>query len=230
MSHHFIGVLLLGPLFFLLLFSSCANLKSGQYVILGQSDSVAKLSKEFDIPPWELESVNKGKNFSPGEWIFIPLKRGILPNIIGKNGPSNLYSFIDSGEFIWPVPSSQRISSGFGFRWGREHNGIDIAGRVGSHILSTGEGTVVYAGREYAGFGNMIVIAHRYGLFSIYAHNKSNSVKKGMRVHKGQVIGLLGKSGRATGPHLHFEIRRDGNPLDPIAIISKPNVNFFAKN
>ncbi len=190
---------------------------------------MAKLSREFDVPQRELELANWGKSFSEGEWVFIPLKSGILPNILSRRGPNGLYSFIDSGEFIWPVPSSQHITSSFGRRWGREHNGIDIAGRAGSNIISTSDGVVIYAGREYAGFGNMVVIAHRYGLFSIYAHNKANLVRKGIRVHKGQVIATLGRTGKATGPHLHFEIRRDGNPLDPIAIISKPSVNSYAK-
>ena len=217
--------LLLATLFL----SGCSHMRSGHYIVLDNEDSVLKLSKEFNIPTWELEDANRGKKFSSGEWIFVPIKRGLVDEIADRS-PSSYTAFADSGDFIWPVPASKKISSPFGKRWGRPHNGIDIVARRGAHILSTSDGVVIYSGNDYNGFGNMIIVAHRWGLFSIYAHNQKNFVKKNQKVYKGQVIAKLGNTGRSTGPHLHFEVRRNGRPIDPVTILSKPIKGVYAKN
>ena len=208
---------------------SCSSVRSGLYVKLEDRDNLASLSKEYDVPKWELKELNKGKQFSRGNWIFVPQKKGILKTARYGRGPSSVELLGKTGEFIWPVPSSKKITSSFGKRWGKNHNGIDIPGRRGSHILSTGDGVVVYSGRDYSGFGNMIIIAHKFGVFSIYAHNQKNYISKGEKVHKSQVIGTLGSSGRSTGPHLHFEFRRDGKPIDPLIVFAKNKSRMFAR-
>lgn len=200
----------------LFFFVSCGSLKSGKYIKLESGDSLESIATEFKVPNWIIQASNQGKNFQPGEWIFVPLNRGIL-----GDGVSSPFTNYKGGEFIWPVPSAKKVSSKFGRRWGKGHDGIDIPARSGSHILAVNDGVVVYSGSGFGGYGNVMILSHRYGFFSLYAHNKVNYLKKGQTVHKGQVIAQVGSTGKSTGPHLHFEIRRDGKALNPQFILSK---------
>lgn len=191
---------------------SCASVGSGHYVQLDPGESLETLSKRFDVPLWKLKAANRGRRIASSEWVFVPLGRGLM------GAATNNYdteTYLSSGHFAWPVPSSKRISSGFGRRWGRAHEGIDIAARKGSHIIAADDGVVVYAGSELGGYGNIVVIGHEGGYFTIYAHNNRNHVRKGQKVYRGQVIAEVGASGRATGPHLHFEIRHDSRAINP---------------
>jgi murein DD-endopeptidase MepM/ murein hydrolase activator NlpD len=203
----------------ILLFSiiSCTQFRSGFFMKVKEGDSLRKLSKNFNISRYDLEIENKGKSFFPGEWVFIPTKKGILPQIISASLGRSLTGH---KEFLWPVPSSTKVSSAFGKRWGKQHKGLDIAAQSGAHIWATNHGVVVYSGNELGGYGNLIVLAHRGGYFSVYGHNKENFVSKGQVVKKGEVIGRVGSTGKSTGPHLHFEIRREGLPINPIKFIS----------
>ena len=118
---------------------------------------------------------------------------------------------------IWPL--SGRITSVYGWRRGRHHDGIDIAARLGKPIVSAANGTVVFSGWR-SGYGRMVVIQHNRWLKTIYAHTSSNFVRKGEKVTQGQVIALVGNTGRSTGPHLHFEVRNAlgaQNPMNYLA-------------
>ncbi len=120
----------------------------------------------------------------------------------------------------WPVGDGGWVSSGFGRRadpfTGQQsmHEGMDIASRLGSQILATGDGLVTFSG-EKAGYGLMVEITHDSALVTRYAHTSVTLAKVGDRVQKGQAIAQVGTSGRSTGPHLHFEVLRDGNPVNP---------------
>ncbi len=203
----------------LLLSFACATVKSGHYVMIKPTDTVETLSKEFNIPKEKIQAANSGKNIKAGEWVFIPLKRGVLDQDIETQAfdPNHL---LQSGEFLWPVPSSNKMSSGFGSRWGKKHEGVDIPGRVGAHIVAASEGVVVYSGDEIGGYGNITVIAHKDGYFSVYAHAKVNFTKQGQRVYRGQVIAQIGMTGRTYGPHLHFEVRKNGQAIDPTSFLA----------
>ncbi len=200
---------------------SCSYMKSGQYIKLRKGEGLDNLSKSYGVSAAHLLASNKGKSPLWGEWYFIPLKRGIVGYGEDLLSTGVTESYLNAGDFIWPVPSSRRISSHFGKRWGKPHQGIDIAGREGGHIIAAADGVTVYSGSALNGYGNLIVLSHEQGLFSVYAHNKKNFVTKGQRVYKGQVIGQLGKTGRTTGPHLHFEIRKNSRPLNPIKYVHK---------
>jgi murein DD-endopeptidase MepM/ murein hydrolase activator NlpD len=209
-------------LFFIFLFTffcSCSSVKSGHYVQVKENDTIDSLAEEFHLPKEKISEFNHGKNVHPGDWVFIPLKRGVLDQ---DNGPHafdpNLY--LKSGEYLWPVPSSSTISSGFGSRWGKPHEGIDIPGKIGSHIVAAAEGIVVYSGSDIGGYGNITVIAHRNGFFTVYAHAKKNFTHQGQRVYRGQVIAQIGMTGRTYGPHLHFEMRKNGEAIDPSSFIA----------
>ena len=121
-------------------------------------------------------------------------------------------------------PLAGRLSSAFGMRDDpidgvrRHHNGIDIAAEQGSPVAAAGDGRVSFSGPS-PGYGNLLVIEHADGYQTRYAHNANNLVRKGEAVRAGQVVASVGDSGRATGPHLHFEVRRSGEPLDPLALL-----------
>jgi murein DD-endopeptidase MepM/ murein hydrolase activator NlpD len=127
--------------------------------------------------------------------------------------PGNGYSHI-----IWPVRG--KISSYFGKRESRGfHEGIDIVAPKGTPIKAAADGLVIGSGKELDGFsryGRLVILDHGNGIRMIYAHNKKNYVRSGTCIRTGDVIGEVGNSGNATGSHLHFEIRKYGNPLNPI--------------
>lgn len=114
--------------------------------------------------------------------------------------------------FSWPVRGP--ISSPFGPRWGRMHEGLDIAVVTGTPVRAAADGRVTWSG--YRGsYGKLVIIDHGYGIETRYAHNSRLVVRRGSRVKRGQVIAYSGNTGRSTGPHLHFEIRYRGKPVDP---------------
>jgi murein DD-endopeptidase MepM/ murein hydrolase activator NlpD len=117
---------------------------------------------------------------------------------------------------IWPV--SGPVVSPFGYRWGRLHAGIDIAVPYGTPIHAAAAGTVVLAG-WVSGYGNYTCIDHGGGLATCYAHQSSYAVSQGAAVGQGQVIGYVGCTGHCFGPHLHFEVRINGAPVDPLGYL-----------
>jgi murein DD-endopeptidase MepM/ murein hydrolase activator NlpD len=120
-----------------------------------------------------------------------------------------------SSGFIWPV--SGVVTSGFGWRWGRMHQGIDISAPAGTTIRAVAAGTVIYAG-WMGGYGNLTVIDHGNGLATAYAHQSAIYVGGGS-VSQGTAIGAVGCTGSCTGNHLHFEVRINGNAVDPMGYL-----------
>lgn len=119
------------------------------------------------------------------------------------------------GTGIFTNPFYGTITSRFGARWGRRHTGIDICGEVGSPIKSADNGIVITAEYQENGYGNIIIIDHQNGVHTWYAHLHKINVKVGDVVKKGTAIGELGNTGYSTGPHLHFEVRENGTPVNP---------------
>ncbi len=125
---------------------------------------------------------------------------------------------IEKLPLAMPVRQNFRYTSGFGRRWGRMHEGIDMAGPVGTPIHATGDGVVTFAGRKGA-YGNLITIQHELGTETRYGHLNRIGVKVGQRVSQGEHIGDMGNTGRSTGPHLHYEVRMKGRAVDPMSFI-----------
>jgi murein DD-endopeptidase MepM/ murein hydrolase activator NlpD len=115
--------------------------------------------------------------------------------------------------FIWPVNGT--VVSGFGMRWGRLHEGIDITASTGTPIWAAAAGTVIHAG-WLGGYGNLVVVDHGDGLATAYAHASSILVSVGQSVAQGETIALVGSTGDSSGPHLHFEVRVNGVAVDPL--------------
>jgi murein DD-endopeptidase MepM/ murein hydrolase activator NlpD len=127
------------------------------------------------------------------------------------------------GTFIWPVQGP--ITSPYGYRTDPVtgatafHSGIDIGASCGTPIKAAGTGSVITAGFNSGGYGNMTLIGHGNGLSTLYGHQSSIIVSAGQSVTQGQVIGYVGSTGKSTGCHLHFEVRVNGNPVDPMGYL-----------
>ncbi|SHJ12121.1 M23 family metallopeptidase [Wenxinia saemankumensis] len=140
-------------------------------------------------------------------------------SILNRLDEINLYRIAaERAPFSMPVRDSFRFTSGFGPRWGRMHEGTDLAGPIGTPIYATADGVVIHAGWS-SGYGRLIKIQHEFGIETRYAHLNQIRVQVGQRVSRGDRIGDMGNSGRSTGPHLHYEIRVGGSPVNPMNFI-----------
>ncbi|WP_424697915.1 murein hydrolase activator EnvC family protein [Gaiella sp.] len=134
-------------------------------------------------------------------------QRSSVPAVVAPSG---------SGVLGWPV--SGPVTSGFGVRWGRMHEGIDIAVGEGTPVRAAAAGTVIYAG-WMSGYGNLVAVDHGNGLSTAYAHNSSLAVSVGQSVAAGEIVSYSGNTGNSTGPHVHFEVRVNGSAVDPLGYL-----------
>jgi murein DD-endopeptidase MepM/ murein hydrolase activator NlpD len=118
--------------------------------------------------------------------------------------------------FVWPVHGV--LTSPFGWRWGRMHEGIDLAVSSGTPVVASAAGTVIVAG-WLGGYGNLVVVDHGNGISTAYGHNTSVAVGVGQSVAQGQLVAYSGNTGHSTGPHVHFEVRVGGSPVDPLGYL-----------
>lgn len=137
-----------------------------------------------------------------------------LPSFGNDQRPTSPY-LRGNSALIWPAQGT--FTSGYGWRWGRMHRGIDIANNVGTPIVAAARGRVSFAGWHEGGYGYFVEITHEDGSRTRYGHNSNLLVREGQQVDQGQVISQMGSTGRSTGPHLHFEVLPPGegamNPL-----------------
>ena len=195
-----------------------------------RGDSLASFLKRHGLTSDQLKLYNPGLDFtrlSVGREVRVAKAVGgqkllaIRPSVSGGASWPELPTFpvkepskVIGPAYIWPTKGV--FTSGFGWRWGRMHKGIDIANNTGTSIHASRAGIVTYAGWS-SGYGYLVEITHEDGESTRYAHNSQLLVKKGQMVHQGARISNMGSTGRSTGPHLHFEIRRAGggavNPL-----------------
>ena len=140
-------------------------------------------------------------------------------DILNKMSELNLYRIaVDQTPLSHPIKDNFRYTSGFGMRWGRPHNGIDMAAPHRTPIYATADGVVTRAG-WYGAYGRVVYIKHANNTETRYAHLAKIRVKKGQKVSRGKRIGDMGNSGRSTGTHLHYEIRVNGRPINPMKYI-----------
>lgn len=138
---------------------------------------------------------------------------------------SSTTSQYTGGVMMWPTPSSHRITSPYGYRIHpilkvkKFHSGIDIGAGSGSSIVAAASGTVTMA-QTYGGYGKTVMIDHGGGMVTLYAHCSKLNVSVGQKVSKGQNIALVGSTGQSTGPHLHFEVRKNGATQNPVSYVS----------
>ncbi len=121
-----------------------------------------------------------------------------------------------SGPVLFLRPIHAPMGDPFGWRWGRMHTGVDFPAPTGTPIGAAGRGVVKFAGWNTGGYGNLVVVTHRLGFETWYAHQSRIAVHAGQAVVGGTRIGWVGSTGHTTGPHLHFEVRLNGTPIDPV--------------
>ncbi|MBQ5398525.1 MAG: peptidoglycan DD-metalloendopeptidase family protein [Ruminococcus sp.] len=174
------------------------------YVDGVQTDSVLKEEKVLKEPVTKI--ITEGTKERPVE-----VEEDDSDNNSSSNEDSQ-GSGTSSGGFIWPLPYTSNVTSGYGARWGRFHSGIDIAagGCYGQSIVAADGGTVEWAGYDSSGYGNYVIINHGNGYKTLYGHCSSLYVSAGQSVSQGQSIAAVGSTGDSTGPHLHFEVRTSG--------------------
>jgi lipoprotein NlpD len=205
----------------------------GSFYVVRAGDTLEELARTQRIPLEDLAEVNglaMDAPLSEGQVIFVlasdPGALAALPTATepAERPPAAIVRQVPEAspeqkeELRWPLPEG-RITSAFGKRWGRKHEGIDLAAPTGTPVLAAREGRVLYAGSSLQGYGNMVVLQHANDLLTAYAHNSELLVRVGDRVRAGQTIARVGQSGRATGPHLHFEVRRGHVPLNPLRFL-----------
>jgi murein DD-endopeptidase MepM/ murein hydrolase activator NlpD len=159
-----------------------------------------------------------------GSESYEPLLQPVTGRLVSPDLPPlpGADTFLPNGNtvngFIWPARGI--LTSGYGWRWGRMHRGIDVAGPVGTPIHAAADGVVQFSGWNSGGYGKMVEIRHADGSMTRYAHNSRNLVQVGQRVQQGQQIAEMGSTGFSTGPHVHFEVHLPNQgTVNPIAML-----------
>lgn len=209
--------------------------KDGVFHTIKEGQTIYRIAVAYKTDPDVLLKVNgisDPTTIKAGQKIFIPGAKSELrvepaaptakkttegsasKKVWAKKSGKDKNINIPKDFFRWPVRG--KIASRFGVRNGTPHDGLDIAEKKGSLIRAAASGTVIFSDWGPTGYGNIVIIKHNDHLVSVYAHNHKNLVSKDTIVKQGDKIALLGETGRATGPHLHFEIRYDREPVDPL--------------
>ena len=198
----------------------------GIFYHLKPGETLTAIARAYHINADDLLGLNDivaPQAMHPGDLIFIPGASKEVP--VPKEVPKQAEADTDAvpermrGVLAWPVDGI--VTSRFGVRGRRRHDGIDIAAPVGTAVTASESGTVIYSGDGQRGYGNMVIVRHASGLVTIYAHNQENLVKEGASVTRGQPVAKVGQSGRASGPNLHFEVRQGEKPKNPVFYLPK---------
>ena len=197
---------------------------SPNYYTVKPDDNIHSIAFALEVTPGQLRETNPWVDplyIEPGTRLVIPddSSHGDYAYGDADRGAEQSKAQIDNqlrrSDFIWPLARFE-ISSNFGRRRGRLHAGIDLRAVRGTQIRASAAGRVRFSGYD-RGYGHMIVIDHGNGIETAYAHNQRNLVQRGQRVQQGTIIATVGRSGNATGYHVHFEFRRYGRALDPVS-------------
>lgn len=195
--------------------------------IVVQNNNLLSNSTQLNLAPQlsELDNSvteNKEETIANPLGMTIKLSASITPKLPPLSSPEQ-YLPASPAEFegyIWPARGT--LTSGYGWRWGRPHKGVDIAAPIGTPIMAAASGEVISAGWNSGGYGNLVKVKHPNGSVTFYAHNHKIMVRRGQQVKQGQQIAQMGSTGFSTGSHLHFEIRPNGKaPVNPIAYLPK---------
>jgi len=200
---------------------------AGTWHTIERGETLSELAARYDVSAQDLAEANDLEDpdrLLAGAELFVPgaeaVRRApasVKPRRSGKGRPGVRRSY---GRFQWPVAGG-KLSSRFGRRWGRNHDGIDIAAPTGTPVRAAAAGVVIYSGVQ-RGYGNLVLLRHDKRWVTVYAHNDANLVRRGDKVRQGEQIARVGSTGRSTGPHLHFEIRDGGRARNPLFFVRAP--------
>jgi len=224
-------LLLLASNFLLLVITGCA-ISHGVYHKVEKGQTLWRIAKTYNVDIQEVAEwndiadpteINTGeKIFIPGAWRLLKVEPYKPPEEKKASGWQAMRHteepagkiVLERWRFAWPVKGS--VISPFGMRSGKKHDGIDIAAPEGSAVLAAAEGEIIYSDDGIRGYGNIVMLKHDDGFITVYAHNEENLVKVGDFVRRGEIIGKVGNTGHSSGPHLHFEVRKDRRPRNPL--------------
>jgi lipoprotein NlpD len=195
----------------------------GVYHRVQAGENLYRIGKAYGIHHARLAEINRvaePERIEVGQRLFIPGARRQLsvdvamPPAADGMAASRRRSHEAAPAFAWPVVSGT-VASEYGQRGRRFHDGIDISAPVGTPVHAAADGEVIYS-HVLRGYGKVIIVRHRGGFSTLYAHNHRNLVREGQWVRQGDVIATVGRTGRTTGPNLHFEVRRDDVARNPM--------------
>lgn len=189
------------------------------YHVIKKGETLYSVSRRYGVSINELQRANNIKDvrdIEVGTKLVIPDRRTAAQakKRRARKTPKTTYAPVTRTRFMWPLKKF-RISSRFGIRKSKKHDGIDLRAPRGTPILAAADGKVIFSGQGPSGYGKIVIIKHDGGSISVYAHNEKNIAVKGRSVKMGETIATVGRSGRADGYHLHFELRINRKPVDP---------------
>jgi murein DD-endopeptidase MepM/ murein hydrolase activator NlpD len=201
-----------------------AEAPPGRWYVVGRGETLDDIARRARVPAEDILELNgiERADVRPGKLIFVleegPPPAPASPASVAVAPPA---AFV-AGALRWPLdPARVVVGSPFGARDGRPHDGIDLPAPVGTPVYAAADGQVIYAGGGIQGYGNLVVLQHAGDLLTVYAHNSRLLVSQGQPVRAGDRVALVGQSGRATGPHLHFEVRQAQIPRDPMPFLPR---------
>ena len=201
--------------------------KKGVYHIVERHQTLYRICRTYGVDIKEVAKSNGITNVSKiqtGQRIFIPGAERVLrveihldDVVLEPFEKEKEKTEYPKKDFIWPVEG--KWLNLFEDEERKRHQGIDISSPVGTPVKASNSGWVIYSGNGIRGYGNLIILRHSEEFVTVYAHNQVNLAEEGIWVEKGQTIGKVGQTGRATGPHLHFEIRKNNKAVDPLLFL-----------
>jgi len=200
---------------------SSPTISGRKYHIVRKGETLSHIANLYGIGLQTLLQFNRSvdvRKLRIGQKIYIPtFSNSIRTNVYTERVSESTQRIVGKkGDFLWPLPVNGQFSRGFVPSGRNQHKGIDVCVPQGTRILAAQSGRVIYCGNEIKSYGNLIIIDHSNGITTVYAHLKRILVIKNQMVRKGNEIGTVGNTGRATGNHLHFEIRIDGEAVNPL--------------
>lgn len=191
----------------------------GFYAIVKPGETLWQLARANRVTAQQIAEWNNIQDpdkVAAGMRVYIPKTRAAMSRTRNFDDPLAF----DRDRFRWPVKGP--VISGFGMRDGNRHDGVDIKAPAGTPIHAAADGEVVYNG-NLRGYGNLMILRHADRFYTTYAHNQKNLIAVGKKVQAGEVIALVGATGRATGPHLHFEARVGSTARNPLFFMPTEN-------
>jgi len=193
--------------------------RSPQLPVLSRPSSTHSKNQIIGAAPINVQEYNNN--------LQIPVGQEVSPELPPLSDPDHYLpdAPMQASGYIWPAKGV--LTSGYGWRWGRMHKGIDIAAPIGTPVFAAAPGEVISAGWNSGGYGNLVKILHADGSITVYAHNSRILVQQGQRVEQGEQISAMGSTGFSTGPHLHFEVHPSGkSAVNPIAYLPSKGKNL----
>lgn len=192
--------------------------QKGALHTVGSGDTLWWIASAYHVEVAAILKANSkvGEDLSIGETLFIPggKKPKETERLLAR--AETAVSRGSSSRFSWPTEGE--LTSGFGHRWGRNHDGIDLANDIGTPVRASRSGRISYSGWS-SGYGRVVMIEHEQGYTTVYGHLSESFVAEGQYVKAGQSIAAMGNTGYSTGPHLHFEVRKNGTPINPFSVL-----------